>query len=287
MERLTLAGFKARTKVIIQAKRQCPRLAPVQGHSPLLSQFTPVTDDTVVIRNLDTGLELDLALENLQEFPKALAVLTESEVGKAKLFGEERRHVNRKLMEAVRSNDVTTCEEMLDSGDPRQVPNIDSRFDDNLTALHYAASLGFTQLVLVLIHHHANLEARNTRLQTPMHLAASNGHAETVQALAEAGANVNCGDADLWTPLHYAANSSYWSVATALLTHSADLGLKNTEGLTPYELVRRDAPEGKKTMLDVSISSVETHELSMEKEADWRKKLMGSESTGLLAVHAQ
>lgn len=290
VERLTLAGFKAKSKVIIQARRKAAqglRPPPFQASSPLLSQLIAGPEETVVLRNLDSGLELDLALENSPDFPKALAALTAADERTTATFGAQRRAANYRLLEAVRTNNLQTCENMLNTAELSALPQVNSRFEENFTVLHYAANLGLTDIVLLLIQHQANFEVRTNRLQTPLHLAAIAGHADTVQALAEAGANVNCGDADLWTPLHYAAKSSDWVTATVLLRHAADLGLKNGNGQTAGQLVKREEGEGKLALLDESMASVETHECSCEKEAEWRKRLLSGESPFLLAVQSQ
>jgi len=287
VERLTLAGFKVKSKVIIQARRKAAqglRPPPLQASSPLLSQLTSGPEETLVLRNLDSGLELDLALENSPDFSKALATLTASDERKTAVFGAQRRAANYRFLEAVRTNSVKVCESVLIDGDLSDLPHVNSRFEDSFTALHYAASLGLTDIVKLLVQYHATLEVRTTRLQTPLHLAAIAGHADTVQVLAEAGANVNCGDTDLWTPLHYAAQGSDWLVATVLLRHGADLGLKNSEGLTAGQLVKREEGEGKRALLDESMASVETHECSGEKETEWRKRLLSVESPLFLAV---
>jgi ankyrin repeat protein len=61
------------------------------------------------------------------------------------------------------------------------------------TALHKAASAGYTEIAKDLIEAGAALEARDNLDRTPFHLAASWGHTEIAKALINAGADISAG----------------------------------------------------------------------------------------------
>ena len=107
---------------------------------------------------------------------------------------------------------------------------------DGMTALHWAAENGDTDMSMLLIPAGANLEAV-TRIgdYTPLHLATRLGSTAVALTLLEAGANPRAvtGTGRV-TPLHFAAASGDAEIASSLITHDVDVDAReSTWGQTP------------------------------------------------------
>ena len=107
---------------------------------------------------------------------------------------------------------------------------------DGMTALHWAAETGSTEIAHILLGVGADSEAvtRNGNY-TPLHLAARTGSASVVEALLEAGADAttttSTGEA---TALHLAVAAGSERAVAALLEHGADVDVRESEwGQTP------------------------------------------------------
>jgi ankyrin repeat protein len=117
----------------------------------------------------------------------------------------------------------------------RQGQDVNGAQGDGMTALHWAAMKGDTELVQMLRFAGANLRA-TTRLGafTPLHLAARAGHAEVVAALIAAGADVNLASQNGATPLMFAASAGDPKTVTMLVENGADVNAKDRpKGETP------------------------------------------------------
>lgn len=109
------------------------------------------------------------------------------------------------------------------------------------TPIFYAAQYGHTEILNLLISHHARLEAITEKPQdgsatkgdTPLHAAATRGHTECVQALLAYGATVDALNDDRETPLHRAAMHGHTQIAQLLVQHHADINLKDRLNRTP------------------------------------------------------
>ena len=107
---------------------------------------------------------------------------------------------------------------------------------DGMSALHWAAQNGDSNIAEALIYAGANLEA-TTRLggYTPLHLAARAGRGQVARALIESGADVDAptttGEV---TPLHFAAGSGDVEAVRVLLEHGAIVNAREAQwGQTP------------------------------------------------------
>jgi ankyrin repeat protein len=87
--------------------------------------------------------------------------------------------------------------------------------DSNRTPLHAAASRNCTNVIAVLLHARAKLDARDQAGETPLHVAAQEGATEAAAMLAQAGAELNARDKKGYTPLKRAL--LYDQTATAQL----------------------------------------------------------------------
>lgn len=119
------------------------------------------------------------------------------------------------------------------------------------TALHTAASLGRTELVLKLIEYGADIDAQATNLSTPLHWAAGMGKLETVKALIGQGADTTArtstwhsqvfGKASGQTPAHWAAESGYLDVLKVLhASHATVIGMEDERETTPLALADKE-----------------------------------------------
>jgi len=95
--------------------------------------------------------------------------------------------------------------------------------EDGATPLHVAASHGFTEVVLALLHEApGDVDTRrDTCGRTALHAAAAQGRAATVAALVEAGASVNLQRDNGSTALHAAAAHGHTAMVELLLAKGA------------------------------------------------------------------
>jgi ankyrin repeat protein len=105
------------------------------------------------------------------------------------------------------------------------------------TPLFYAALCGFSGLANYLINTHGeDIGAECRHHQTPLRAASYCGGAEVVQLLLHHKANVDARDAQGWTPLHVASAMGHTKVAQLLLEHGADVNVRNDYKDTPLTL---------------------------------------------------
>lgn len=135
------------------------------------------------------------------------------------------------VADAAMQGDLARVEALI-----RQGADLDASQGDGMTALHWAAERGHTEMAARLIEAGAGVSP-TTRLgdYTPLHIAARGGHASVVAALLEAGANpgarTSTGGS---TPLHFAASTSSEEAVEALIAHGADVNAREEHwGQTP------------------------------------------------------
>lgn len=107
------------------------------------------------------------------------------------------------------------------------------------TPLREAARAGHPQTAETLLHHGAELEARDIYNATPLHNAAGFNALDMVETLITKGADIHATDAMGETPLHWAAR---WqqdpAVTELLLRHGADPNHLHQSSQTPYQLAK-------------------------------------------------
>uniref|UniRef100_A0A7N8XUK3 Poly [ADP-ribose] polymerase n=1 Tax=Mastacembelus armatus TaxID=205130 RepID=A0A7N8XUK3_9TELE len=195
-----------------------PLLMSLQGHSPSR-----------------------LGDESLQEILQAGVLIGNSEV-------------DRQLLEASRTGDLETVKKLC------TVQNVNCRDVEGRqsTPLHFAAGYNRLSVVQFLLHHGADVHAKDKGGLVPLHNACSYGHYEVAELLVLHGAVVNV--ADLWrfTPLHEAAAKGKYDICKLLLQHGADPARKNRDGNTPLDLVKdsdtdiQDLLRGDAALLDAA-----------------------------------
>lgn len=124
------------------------------------------------------------------------------------------------VADAAMHGDVEAVRSLLRDG-----ADVNAAQGDGMTALHWAARRGQSELVEVLLYAGAKLDA-GTRIgrYTPLHIAAREGRTSVVRVLLEAGADpgvvtTNSGA----TPLHLAARSGDQEIVKLLIDQGAEV----------------------------------------------------------------
>lgn len=123
------------------------------------------------------------------------------------------------VADAAQQGDVAAVRTLL-----RQGEDVNASQGDGMTALHWAAYQGSTEMAGILVYAGANLEA-TTRVAsyTPLLVAARTGHGDVVTALLDAGANARARTSTGVTALHFAAGAGHVPAIESLLSHGADV----------------------------------------------------------------
>ena len=103
------------------------------------------------------------------------------------------------IIVAYATGNIETINRHLNAG-----VDANTKFEDDKTLLHEAASDGHKEIAELLISNGADVNAKAKRGDSPLHYAAQNGHKEIVELLIAKGANVNLGSYS--TPLDKAKN---------------------------------------------------------------------------------
>ncbi|XP_056587104.1 poly [ADP-ribose] polymerase tankyrase-1 isoform X3 [Triplophysa dalaica] len=162
--------------------------------------------------------------------------------------------VDYRLLEAAKAGDLDTVKQLCS---PQNV-NCRDLEGRHSTPLHFAAGYNRVAVVEYLLHHGADVHAKDKGGLVPLHNACSYGHYEVAELLVRHGASVNV--ADLWkfTPLHEAAAKSKYEICKLLLKHGADPTKKNRDGNTPLDMVKegdtdiQDLLRGDAALLDAA-----------------------------------
>ena len=120
----------------------------------------------------------------------------------------------------------------------QQGANVNAAQGDGMTALHWAARRGNTEMANALLFAKASVKA-TTRIgdYTPLHVASEVGSATVVLALLKAGADPKALTTTGVTPLHLAAVSGNVAAIKALVDAGADVNAREPQwGQTPLML---------------------------------------------------
>ena len=110
------------------------------------------------------------------------------------------------------------------------------------TPMSVAAAEGHTDILLLLLEHSADVDARGNFGQTPLQRASWNGKLEAGRFLLDHGADINSRDKDDWTPLFSPAHRGDVEFARMLLKRGAKINVLDKEyGSTPLHWAARYA----------------------------------------------
>ncbi len=134
------------------------------------------------------------------------------------------------LIANVQTNDTEIVEWLLAAG-------VDPNSEDGrgVSALIWAADLGYPQIVELLIEYDARVDSRESGV-SPLMIAAMEGHEQIVQMLIEAGASVNLQNQDGMTALMSAAFNGHENIVKLLLENGADPHLEMSSGIRAHQL---------------------------------------------------
>ena len=124
-----------------------------------------------------------------------------------------------RVADAAMQADVAAVRALIVAGE-----DVNAAQGDGMTALHWAARRGETDMVRMLIAAGANVRA-TTRLgnYTPLLVASETGHAAAIELLVAAGADIKGTTAGGVTPLMLASASGQVDAVKALLARGADV----------------------------------------------------------------
>ncbi|KAG9261609.1 tankyrase-1 isoform X2 [Astyanax mexicanus] len=162
--------------------------------------------------------------------------------------------VDYRFLEAAKAGDLDTVKQLCS---PQNV-NCRDLEGRHSTPLHFAAGYNRVAVVEYLLHHGADVHAKDKGGLVPLHNACSYGHYEVAELLVRHGASVNV--ADLWkfTPLHEAAAKGKYEICKLLLKHGADPSKKNRDGNMALDMVKdgdtdiQDLLRGDAALLDAA-----------------------------------
>jgi len=127
-----------------------------------------------------------------------------------------------RLIEAAKSRDVQAIRRLLAQG-----ADVNERFGDGATALHWAAYGDEPEAVELLLAAGAQVDAADDHGITPLWLAAANGaRADIVQRLLRAGGNPNAAHSSGESALMSAARSGNLAAVRLLLAAGADVTVR-------------------------------------------------------------
>ena len=119
---------------------------------------------------------------------------------------------------------------------------VEAKDNEHVTPLFYAgrngqlASIGYSDIIRLLLEHGADIQVTNGEHNTPLHLAASLGKLSAVQLLIEKGAILHMPGKFGRTPLHFASFGGYPDIIRLLLERGADIQATDDEHNTPLHL---------------------------------------------------
>lgn len=145
--------------------------------------------------------------------------------------------VERELFSTIREGDLQHAMAILNNK-PKLINGALSH-NRRLSPLHYAASHGQSEVLLLLLEKGASLNAMNHHRQTPLMLACKNGRVSCIEQLVDWGADILVFDAlNGRTCLHYAAKSGHLDCVQRVLDAAQLPAVAQTWGFARFVNVR-------------------------------------------------
>ncbi len=178
------------------------------------------------------------------------------------------------LIAAVKQNDVKKLKEYLDRAAD---PNLQDEIGD--TALHFAASEGFSDCAALLLDRAADPNLQDKNGDTALHWAVWQGHSDCAALLLDRAADPNLQDKNGDTALHWAASKGCSDCAALLLDRAADPNLKNKFGDTALDIALRRYNEihddKYKKIADMLERAMEERRLEDKMESNIKRLIRG------------
>ncbi|MBC8218644.1 MAG: ankyrin repeat domain-containing protein, partial [Planctomycetes bacterium] len=170
---------------------------------------------------------LRIATEH-RDKPITIGLTTTAETGTVDTHLQE---VTEALQAAVKEGDIRRVEQLISEGG-----NVNAKYADGWTPLHWALSCQDEQLAELLIVNGADGNVGDNSGLTGLHWAVMMNQTKLGKLLITRGTDVGKSDNDGWTPLHHAANDGLTDMATLLLEQGADVAAVNKHGETPLDV---------------------------------------------------
>jgi len=143
---------------------------------------------------------------------------------------------NTPLGAAVASGNVKIARLLIEKGSGINVANI-----DKLTPLHQAVKMENRDMVVFLLGNKGcDVNAKGDTDLTALHYNAIQGNSEITRILIAKGASVNAVDSDASTPLHYAASAGFIKVVKILVEKKADPDMLNSSGQRAIDIAAQN-----------------------------------------------
>jgi ankyrin repeat protein len=146
---------------------------------------------------------------------------------------------NPPLVAAIcEGQNAANAKKLIESGG-----NVSQRGLYGRTALHCAAEQHMVEMVVLLLDHGAEVDAKTSNLgRTPLHLAAAaSGTGRVIELLVAHGADVEQATPTGQTALHLAADDGQKEALRALLARRANTAAKDEGGRTPLHMAKDGA----------------------------------------------
>eukprot|EP00475_Leptophrys_vorax_P029047 TRINITY_DN4237_c0_g1_i7.p1 TRINITY_DN4237_c0_g1~~TRINITY_DN4237_c0_g1_i7.p1 ORF type:complete len:244 (-),score=55.52 TRINITY_DN4237_c0_g1_i7:60-791(-) len=114
---------------------------------------------------------------------------------------------------------------------------LDAKTSAGATALHYASSKGFEEIVQILLKGGADPNIRDRAGSTALHRAASKGHVSVGKHLVAAKCELELADEEGYTPLHLSCMEGNLQITLVLIRAGASLSAVAKDGKTPLDHV--------------------------------------------------
>jgi ankyrin repeat protein len=163
-----------------------------------------------------------------------LAILDEFETQLEPLTTPTTVSYNKMLNDAICRNNLEETFALVLSITVDHHGDINAQNEAGWSALHFAASYGYTTLVELLLSYGAHIDIEDHTKRTPLHLAVANRHKKTALFLVSNGATINAQDYDGWTPLHYATNYNSLELVEWLVDAKASINIIDRAGKSPF-----------------------------------------------------
>lgn len=146
--------------------------------------------------------------------------------------------INEGMLDAVTFNDISLLKQDIANG-----CDVNYRNSLGSTALHIAASNGYTGSMILLIENGAAVDSLDNLKKMPLHEAAEQNKVEAIEILLKNGAAIDAKSNGGYTPLITAATLGHLSAVKALAEAGADVLITDDNQRTALDWAMKDAVE--------------------------------------------